>query len=202
MIEAPRSTADRRHPHPSRRCGVRRRPGLRHRVISCRGRSPFHQHRLCTRSVGIVTALSERHPDIDVALGLHPQLAGQFDVAGLRALERAIEAIRPVAIGETGFDFSRAAPSFEEQQRAFRAQLDLAVASGYPTIIHQRDASDALIAELDTLAEPGTNRASFVRRHTAPRGLGKRSRLLRRHRWTGDPAVVRDVARVACPDPS
>jgi TatD DNase family protein len=94
--------------------------------------------------------LSERHPDIDLALGLHPQLAGQFDDAGLRALERAIEAIRPVAIGETGFDFSRAAPSFEEQQRAFRAQLDLAVASGYPTIIHQRDASDALIAELDT----------------------------------------------------
>jgi TatD DNase family protein len=94
--------------------------------------------------------LGERHPDIDVALGLHPQLAGQFDVALLRGLERAIEVIRPVAIGETGFDFSRAAPSYDEQLRAFRAQLDLAVASGYPTIVHQRDASDALITELDS----------------------------------------------------
>ena len=55
VTEARGITADRRHAHPSRRSGVRRRPGYRHRVISRRGRSPFHQYRLCARSVGIVT---------------------------------------------------------------------------------------------------------------------------------------------------
>jgi TatD DNase family protein len=93
--------------------------------------------------------LSAQHPDIDVALGLHPQLAEQFDTALLRALESAIQKIRPVAIGETGFDFSRSGPSFADQQRAFHAQLEIAAAFGLPTIIHQRNASDALMTLLE-----------------------------------------------------
>jgi TatD DNase family protein len=93
--------------------------------------------------------LREHHPDIDLALGLHPQLAGRFDSALVRELNRAIEGLAPVAVGEIGFDFSRTAPSFDEQQRALRGQLEIAATAGLPTIIHQRDASDALIAELD-----------------------------------------------------
>jgi TatD DNase family protein len=94
-------------------------------------------------------ALRDSHPDIDVALGLHPQLAGHYGSELERDLKRMIEVLAPVAVGETGFDFSRAIPSFEEQQRAFRGQLQIAAAAGLPTIIHQRDASDALMAELD-----------------------------------------------------
>ena len=94
-------------------------------------------------------ALRERHPDIDVALGLHPQLADQYDAALHRDLERAIEFLTPVALGETGFDFSRLAPGVEAQERAFRGQLEVAASVRLPTIIHQRDASDALISELD-----------------------------------------------------
>jgi TatD DNase family protein len=94
-------------------------------------------------------ALRERHADIDFALGLHPQLAEQFDAALHRELERAIELLAPVALGETGFDFSRSAPSAEAQERAFRGQLEIAANNRLPTIVHQRDASDALISELD-----------------------------------------------------
>jgi TatD DNase family protein len=94
-------------------------------------------------------ALRERHPEFGIALGLHPQLAAQFDTLLIRRLKRAIDDLAPVAIGETGFDFSRSAPSFEEQERAFRGQLDIAASTGLPTIIHQRDASDALIEELE-----------------------------------------------------
>ena len=94
-------------------------------------------------------ALRDRHPDVDFALGLHPQLAGQFETSSVRHLRRAIEALNPVAIGETGFDFSRTGPSFTDQERAFRGQLEIAAAFGLPTIIHQRDASDALMTELD-----------------------------------------------------
>src|SRR5687767_7909218 len=89
-------------------------------------------------------ALREPHHDIDVALGLHPQLADQYDAALHRDLERAIEFLTPVALGETGFDFSRPAPGFEAQERAFRGQLEVAASVRLPAIIHQRDASDAL----------------------------------------------------------
>jgi TatD DNase family protein len=93
--------------------------------------------------------LRERHPDVDFALGLHPQLAGQYETRLVRDLQQAIEVLSPVAIGETGFDFSRTAPSFVEQERAFRGQLEFAAAFGLPTVLHQRDASDALMTELD-----------------------------------------------------
>jgi TatD DNase family protein len=93
--------------------------------------------------------LREQHPDIDLALGLHPQLAARFDTVVARELKRAIEDMAPVAVGEIGFDFSRAAPTFDEQQRALRGQLEIAATAGLPTIIHQRDASNALIAEFD-----------------------------------------------------
>jgi TatD DNase family protein len=94
-------------------------------------------------------ALREKHRDIDVALGLHPQLAAQFDSALIRDLKQAIEDLAPVAVGETGYDFSRSAPGVDAQLRAFRAQLDIAATAGLPTIVHQRDASDALILELE-----------------------------------------------------
>jgi TatD DNase family protein len=94
-------------------------------------------------------ALRERHADVDFALGLHPQLADQYETSLVRDLRQAIEVLNPVAIGETGFDFSRAAPVFAEQERAFRGQLEIAADFGLPTIVHQRNASDALITELD-----------------------------------------------------
>jgi TatD DNase family protein len=93
--------------------------------------------------------LREQHPEIDFALGLHPQLAARFDSALIRELNRAIEDLAPVGVGEIGFDFSRSSSSFDEQQRALREQLEIAANAGLPTIIHQRDASDALIAEFE-----------------------------------------------------
>ena len=94
-------------------------------------------------------ALRENAPDVAIALGLHPQLADQYAPSLVADLKRAIEVLNPVAIGETGFDFSRAVPGFAEQERAFRGQLEIAAVHGLPAIIHQRDASDALISELD-----------------------------------------------------
>jgi TatD DNase family protein len=95
------------------------------------------------------SALRKQHSDVALVLGLHPQLADQYDTSIARHLERSIEALKPVAIGETGLDFSRAGPSFAEQERAFRGQLEIAAAFRLPTVIHQRVASDALMVELD-----------------------------------------------------
>jgi TatD DNase family protein len=93
--------------------------------------------------------LREKHPDVDIAIGLHPQLASQFDAALASELKRAIGVLAPIAVGETGFDFSRSAPGFNAQERAFRGQLEMAASDSLPVIVHQRDASDALIRELE-----------------------------------------------------
>lgn len=93
--------------------------------------------------------LREDHDDVEIALGLHPQDASSFGPALERQLRRTIQELRPVAIGETGFDFARPTPAPPDQVRAFRAQLVIASETDLPVIIHQREAGDALIAELD-----------------------------------------------------
>jgi TatD DNase family protein len=94
-------------------------------------------------------ALQNRYPQVGLALGLHPQNAGQWGPQLARGLVRAVRDFGAIAVGETGFDFARLQPGFKEQERAFRLQLEIASSEGLPTIIHQRDAADALIAELD-----------------------------------------------------
>jgi TatD DNase family protein len=94
-------------------------------------------------------ALSETHPDIDVVLGLHPQEAATFDRDIERRLRQAVAELRPVAVGETGFDLARTTPTLAEQERAFRAQLAMAEEYCLPVVIHQRNAADPLMVELD-----------------------------------------------------
>ncbi len=93
--------------------------------------------------------LREANDDIGIVIGFHPGHADEFDPALDRALVRAVRDIEPLAVGETGFDFSRTAPSFPEQERAFRRQLEIASEEDLPVVIHQRQAGDALIAEFD-----------------------------------------------------
>jgi TatD DNase family protein len=92
--------------------------------------------------------LRERHPDIDIAIGLHPQLADEFDATLARKLRDAVRQLRPVAVGEMGLDHSRPSPSRGMQAATFQAQLELAATEGLPVVIHQRGAADDLIEAL------------------------------------------------------
>lgn len=94
-------------------------------------------------------ALHNRYPDVDFVIGVHPQDADQFSPSLGLALGDAVRELRPIAIGETGFDFFRTSSARSSQERAFRAQAELAEAQGLPIVIHQRNASDALIEILD-----------------------------------------------------
>jgi TatD DNase family protein len=93
--------------------------------------------------------LRDSHPDVAIVVGLHPQEAAILDSVLDRELLRAIEDLRPIAIGETGFDFARTSPTPREQERAFRRQLEIASGIGLPVVIHQRQAADALTSELE-----------------------------------------------------
>lgn len=89
-----------------------------------------------------------RYPGCHAALGIHPMYvagAQADDLAGLRA---AIEARRPVAIGEIGLDFF--VPGFDAEQQLFYFSEQLRIAREFdlPVLLHIRRAQDQILKQL------------------------------------------------------
>lgn len=85
------------------------------------------------------------------AVGLHPWFLDGDLEAKLTALEARVTA-DVVAIGETGLDAMRRAGPRDRQERAFRAQIRLALARDLPLVLHVVRRHGAC---LDLLAEEG-----------------------------------------------
>ena len=97
-------------------------------------------------------AAAEDFPQVYAAVGRHPNAATGFDDADLAELEALVAHPKCVAVWETGLDFYRDGASREDQERAFRAQIELARSVGKPLVIHTRAASDETLAILDSEA--------------------------------------------------
>jgi TatD DNase family protein len=91
--------------------------------------------------------------------GVHPHLAKSWD-------QRTAEGLRPLydlegvrAVGECGLDYNRNYSPQDAQRSAFAAQLELAVETGLPVFLHQRDAHADFLAIWDEhhpdIAGPG-----------------------------------------------
>jgi TatD DNase family protein len=91
---------------------------------------------------------AELYPQVFAAVGRHPNEATGFTDADAAELQALAEHPRCTAIGETGLDFYRDYASHADQHRAFRAQIELARASGKPLVIHTRAAEDDTIGTL------------------------------------------------------
>ncbi len=112
--------------------------------------------------------LAARFPGRVVATaGLHPHDAAAWPDA--RADIESLAA-RAAAVGECGLDFYRDLSPRPDQVRAFRDQLDLAVALDKPVVVHTRDAFADVFDALE-----GT-------------GAGPRAVM---HCWTGGPRWTR-----------
>nr|WP_163503712.1 TatD family hydrolase [Halomonas socia] len=86
-----------------------------------------------------------RSPSLYATAGVHPHDASQWGStleADMRELHRQPEV---VAVGECGLDFNRNFSTPVEQEHAFEAQLGLAVESGLPLFIHERDAGSRML---------------------------------------------------------
>ena len=85
--------------------------------------------------------LARAHPGVLYATaGVHPHHAGEYTAecdAEIRALHAHPEV---VAVGETGLDYFRDFSPRPAQRRAFERQLEIAVDTGKPLFLHQRDA--------------------------------------------------------------
>lgn len=92
-------------------------------------------------------ALAQAHPGVLFATaGVHPHHAVEYTDecdAELRALQTHAEV---VAVGETGLDYFRDFSPRPAQRKAFERQLQIAVDTGKPLFLHQRDAHDDFLA--------------------------------------------------------
>ncbi len=80
--------------------------------------------------------------------GVHPHHAADLDATQLPLLGELMKSPEVCAAGECGLDYFRNFSPRAEQQRAFRWQLELAVATRKPAFLHQRDADAEFLAIL------------------------------------------------------
>jgi TatD DNase family protein len=101
--------------------------------------------------------LVDRFPWLDAAIGVHPHDAASVDADAWRGLAGLAGDDRVVAIGETGLDFDRMFSPADAQLANLRRNLELAIQTGKPAILHcrsapgRRDAQDALLEALDAV---------------------------------------------------
>ena len=96
-------------------------------------------------------ALAREHPNVYLAVGVHPSESGKVPMEALATLRDHARHPRVVAIGETGLDFYRDHASREDQEAWFLAQLALADELGLPVVIHQRSALEDVMTLLEHL---------------------------------------------------
>lgn len=92
---------------------------------------------------------SRQHPGrFRATAGMHPHHATDLDTATLAALAELAAHDEVVAVGECGLDYFRDFSPRDVQRKAFEQQLDLAVRTGKPVFLHQRDAHEDFTAVL------------------------------------------------------
>ena len=100
--------------------------------------------------------IADSYDNVYAAIGVHPHDAKTLRPADIDELGRLADSAKVVAIGadrgEIGLDLFRNLSPREEQDRAFREQLDLAQNLRLPVVIHARDADNETYAVLDDYA--------------------------------------------------
>ena len=106
---------------------------------------------------GTVSAmnLSSQYDFIYASIGIHPHDAKDFNDDIYRQLKEWANAIRVVAIGETGLDYHYDHSPRQAQRDVFEKHLRLAEETGLPVIVHSREAQKDTI---EILGRSGINR--------------------------------------------
>jgi len=92
--------------------------------------------------------VAESASGLYAAVGIHPQLAGQYSPRDVQALADMASSTA-VAVGETGFDLYRTPTTEELQAELFRSHIDLARRLKLPLVIHDRQAHAQTLSVLD-----------------------------------------------------
>lgn len=87
--------------------------------------------------------LAREHEGVHAAVGRHPNSAAGFDHRAADDLRELAADPAVAAVGETGLDYFREGADRDAQQRAFRAQIEIAREVAKPLVIHMRSGEGA-----------------------------------------------------------
>lgn len=96
--------------------------------------------------------LAERHDDVWIAIGVHPHEAKRWTDGDQERLRELLRHDRVVAVGECGLDFHYDFSPRDQQRRAMREQWEVAIETGLPVIVHNRESDADMLA---AFREPG-----------------------------------------------
>ncbi|WP_312156509.1 TatD family hydrolase [Pseudomonas sp.] len=96
-------------------------------------------------ALALCQELDETGTQLVCTAGVHPHDASQWTAASSAQLRSLLAEPRVRAVGECGLDFNRDLSPRREQERALEEQLQLAVETGLPVFLHERDAAQRLV---------------------------------------------------------
>ena len=106
-------------------------------------------------SFDFVSKAVRQFKDVYGTLGIHPHDASEFSPRLEKSIRKmAREQDKIIAIGETGLDYHYMNSSAENQQFAFRKQLQIAVELNLPVVLHSREAEADTINILKEIPVP------------------------------------------------
>ncbi|MCF7827131.1 MAG: TatD family hydrolase [Candidatus Marinimicrobia bacterium] len=120
-------------------------------------------HKMVVVGIDLVTSeiairLAEDHPQIFAAVGIHPNDCSKAPKNWEKEIVDMLSHPKVVAVGETGLDYYWDDSPAELQKIFFRDHLDLALATGKPVIIHNREADQDIVQQI---LEHGNTRGVF-----------------------------------------
>lgn len=89
--------------------------------------------------------LAGSRPWLYSTAGVHPHHASEYTDKSHRIIRDLLEDESVVAVGECGLDFFRNFSPRDAQRVAFERQITIAVETGYPVFLHQRDAHQEFV---------------------------------------------------------
>lgn len=92
-------------------------------------------------SAALAAGYAGGSPLVYATAGVHPHHAGNVGEDWSEAIKTTAESPHVVAIGETGLDFYRDFSPRDAQRDVFRRQIELAVETGKPLFVHDRDSA-------------------------------------------------------------
>ncbi|PJF26917.1 MAG: hydrolase TatD [Phototrophicales bacterium] len=130
-------------------------------------------------SASQAVALAAEYSSVFASVGIHPNDTTDFSDSTLDPIRDLAATPKVVAVGEIGLDYHWDKSPKESQWRAFEAQLALARDLEMPVIIHNREASEDVIAILETWSRdlPPTlrERPGVLHSFSAPQSIADRA---------------------------
>jgi len=93
-------------------------------------------------NLDIVRALADSHSTVWGTQGIHPHEAGSFDAGVEQTVRAGLSCERMIAVGEIGLDYYYDHADRAVQREVFERQLQLAVETDLPVVIHTREADE------------------------------------------------------------